>query len=188
MKLSSAWVVLLLSVPRLLAAQAEAPPAADAPKTGGRLKWSIAAGYGFTVQLNRGRSEEQLVLVAPAVAYPLSRRFELVAEGHFSGYFTPDGYMLGIVPFGVRYRFSDAAMQPYVALGAGFGWTDLVELDELDRRLNFILQGGIGLRWNQPKGGAWTLETRLSHLSNAGTVRPNLGLNALVFLGGWRFP
>ena len=34
---------------------------------------------------------------------------------------------------------------------------------------------------------AWTLEARLSHVSNAGTATPNLGLNGLVFLAGWRF-
>ena len=148
----------------------------------------MAAGYGFSIQLSRGRAEEHLLLVTPAAAYPFSRRFELYVEGHLSGYFAPDGYMLGIVPIGPRYYFSAEMLQPYLALGAGFGWTTLDELEELDRRFNYILQAGIGLRWNQPNGGAWTFETRINHLSNAGTVLPNLGLNSIVFLGGWRFP
>jgi hypothetical protein len=188
MKLRALLGNFALACARILGAQ-DLPPADAADASfGSRLKWSVAAGYGFSVKLSRGRSEEQLVLVTPAVAYPFSRRFELFVEGHLAGYFRPDGYMLGIVPIGARYQFSAEAVQPYVAIGAGFGWTNLEELDELDRRFNYILQGGVGLRWNQPAGGAWTLEARIDHLSNAGTVLPNLGLNSLVFLGGWRFP
>jgi Lipid A 3-O-deacylase (PagL) len=162
------------------------------PEAGGaqaerRLRWSLAAGYGFSIQLSRGRAEEQLVLVAPAVAYPFSRHFELFVEGHLSGFFTPDGYMLGLVPIGGRYYFSGGKTQPYLALGAGFGWTNLEELDELDRRFNYILQASVGVRWNRPDESAWTLEARISHISNAATVLPNLGLNSIVFLGGWRF-
>jgi hypothetical protein len=184
MRLRGISAALLLSWARLLAAQ-EAERLE--PKTERGLKWSLAAGYGFTVQLSRGRSEEQLVLFAPAAAFPLSRRFELVAEGHFSGFFTPDGYMLGLVPLGVRYYFAEGATQPYLALGAGFGWTNLEELDEIDRRFNYLLQACVGVRLNRRDRNAWTLEARISHISNAGTVLPNLGLNAVVFLGGWRF-
>ncbi len=186
MKLRGVWAIVLLAWPLLLPAQEEARPGAAKSERG--IQWSLAGGYGFTVQLNRGRSEEQLVLFAPAVAYPFSRRFELFVEGHLSGFFTPEGYMLGIVPIGGRYYFSGGATQPYLALGAGFGWTNLEELDELDRRFNYILQACVGVRGNRPDGSAWTLEARLSHISNAGTVPPNLGLNAVVFLAGWRFP
>jgi hypothetical protein len=179
---------LLLSCARILPAEESPRSEAEAPKPEGRLKWSLAAGYGFSVKLSRGRAEEKLLLVAPAVAYPFSRRFELFVEGHLSGYFSPDGYMLGIVPIGGRYYFSSGETQPYLALGAGFGWTNLEDLDELDRRFNYILQACVGVRWNRPEGNAWTLEARISHLSNAGTVLPNLGLNSVVFLAGWRFP
>jgi hypothetical protein len=178
---------LLLSCARLLPAE-EPPPEPAAPAFRSRLEWSLAAGYGFSVKLSRGRAEEHLLLVTPAVAWPFSRRFELFVEGHLSGYFTPEGYMLGIVPIGGRYFFSSDTVQPYLALGAGFGWTNLEDLDELDRRFNYILQASLGARWNRPGGGAWTLEARINHLSNAGTVLPNLGLNSIVFLGGWRFP
>ncbi len=188
MKLRGVFGALLLSCARVLRAEESPSPDARAPTFWGRLQWSVAAGYGFSVKLNRGRAEEQLVLVTPAVAYPFSRRFELFVEGHLSGYFTPDGYMLGLVPIGGRYAFSADTVQPYLSLGAGFGWTNLEELDELDRRFNYILLAGLGIRWNRPKGGAWTFEARMNHLSNAGTVLPNLGLNSVVFLGGWRFP
>ena len=188
MRLRRLFGALLLGCPRVLAAQDSSSLDPATPKSERGLKWSLAAGYGFSVQLSRGQAEEKLVLIAPAVSYAFSRRFEVFVEGHLAGYFAPDGYMLGIVPIGGRYYFSAGTVRPYLALGAGFGWTNLEELEELDRRFNYILQACVGARLNRPGGGAWTVEARINHLSNAGTVLPNLGLNAIVFLGGWRFP
>ena len=164
------------------------PAQTVSPAPGDRSpRWSLAAGYGFSVKLNRGRSEEQTFLLVPAISFPLSTRLEYTVEGHFGGYFRPDGYMLGWMPVGVRFFFGSGRAQPYASLGAGFGWTDLTELDEIDRRFNYLLQGSVGMQSRLPDGSAWTLEARLSHISNAGTVLPNLGLNSLVVLGGWRF-
>ena len=184
MRRASTWAAVYLFGARLVGAEEAAPAAA---KTERSLQWSIAAGYGASVKLSRGRADEHSLLVAPAVAYSLSRRFELVAEAHLQGFFKPVGYMLGLVPTGGRFLFAEAATQPYFGIGLGFGWTNLDELDELDRRFNYMLQACVGVRANRRNGG-WTLEARLSHISNAGTVLPNLGLNSVVFLGGWRFP
>ena len=127
------------------------------------------------------------MFVIPAVAFPLSARLEWTVEGHFAGYFRPNGYMLGWMPLGARLFIGGGRTQPYVSLGAGFGWTDLTELDEIDRRFNYLLQASVGVRGRLPDGSAWTLEARMDHISNAGTVLPNLGLNTVVFLAGWRF-
>ena len=170
----------LLAAAASLSAQSETAPKSD----GGR--WSLSAGYGFSVKLNRGRSKEHWLLFAPAVAFPLGERFEYVVEGHFAKYLTPAGWIVGISPLGGRYTFGSGRVRPYVALGAGFGWTDLTELDEIDRRFNFLLQGSVGVR-GRVREGAWSFEGRFSHISNAGTVLPNLGLNSLVFVGGWTF-
>ena len=164
--------------------KAQAPVPADTDRS---PRWSLAAGYGFSVKLSRGRSEEQMLLVVPAVSFPLSARFEYTVEGHFAGFFRPRGYMLGWMPVGARFYFGAGRAQPYVSLGAGLGWTDLTDLDEIDRRFNYLLQGSIGLRHRFPDGSAWTLEARMSHISNAKTALPNLGLNTVVFLGGFRF-
>ncbi len=167
--------------------EAQEVPETPAGEPDRSAKWSLAAGYGFTVQLNRGRSEEQLFLLEPGVAFPLSRRFELVVEGHFARFFAPDGYMVGLMPLGGRFFFGSGRAQPYVCVGAGFGWTDLESLDEIDRRFNFLLQGSVGVLGKPRDTSAWTLEARFSHISNGGAVLPNLGLNAIVFLAGWRF-
>lgn len=170
--------LLLGPVPFLAAEQAPVP---QSPR------WTLAGGYGFSVQLNRGRSEEQMCLVNPGFAVPLSSRLEYSVEGHFAAFFSPGGYMIGVMPLGGRFFFGRAPLQPYVSVGVGFGWTDLTGLDEIDRRFNYLLQGSAGVRVDRSDGSAWTFEARLDHISNAGTVLPNLGLNSVVFLAGWRF-
>jgi hypothetical protein len=177
----AATVLLSWSLP--LAAQTPAPTKDDRSP-----RWSVAAGYGFSIKVSRGRAEEQVLLFQPAVAFPLWRHVELTVEGHFARYFSPTGYMVGWMPIGGRVFFGTGRLEPYASLGAGFGWTDLTELDEIDRRFNYLLEASVGVRRLLPEGSAWTFEARLSHLSNAGTVLPNLGLNSVVFLGGWRFP
>ena len=167
-----------------MASAQEAPP----PIPEGRPpEWSLQAGYGFSFQVNRGRSHEYLFLFEPGVAFRLGARFEYVVEGHFARYFSPEGYMVGVVPLGARYNAGSGPIRPYFQLGVGLGWTDLTRLDEIDRRFNFLIQGSVGLRGAVTETQAWTFEARYSHVSNAGTVLPNLGLNCLVFLAGWRF-
>jgi hypothetical protein len=147
---------------------------------------SLLAGYGISVKVNRGRTEEQLLIVQPQAAWKLGRRFEWLAEGHFAQYFRPDGWAAGLVPLSARYLFGTERVAPYFGLGAGFGWTNL-EIEEIDRRFNFILQAGFGVRGGLPSNRAWIVEARWLHYSNAGTVKPNLGFNAVVLMGGWRF-
>jgi len=180
-RLAAAATILAACAAR--AAAQEAPPLpADRPVT-----WNVAAGYGFSVRLNGGRSEERLLLFEPGVSVRLGDRLEYVAEAHLAHYFQPAGYMVGVMPLGLRYFVGNGRVLPYASIGAGGGWTDLKELDEIDRRFNFLLQGGVGVRGQLSDGRAWTFEARLSHYSNAHTVLPNLGLNTIVFLGGFRF-
>ncbi len=168
------------------AAAVSAQDAAPIPE-GRPPEWSLSAGYGFSFKVNRGRSEEHLFLFEPGVSFRLGSRFEWVAEGHLARYFSPEGYMVGVVPAGVRFYVGSGRVLPYAMVGVGFGWTDLTELDEIDRRFNFLVEGAAGVRGALPNGQAWTLEWRWSHVSNANTALPNLGLNCSVFLAGWRF-
>jgi len=175
-----AIATLLASVPA--PAQESGPLPSSEP-----LRWAVEAGYGHSLKVNRGTSEENALLFVPSVNIRLGRRIEYSIEAHFAQYFTPSGYMLGVMPVGARYFFSGGATLPYFSVGAGFGWTNLVELDEIDRRFNFLLQASAGIRHCVGTAGEWTLEVRWDHISNAGTELPNLGLNSVVLLGGWRF-
>jgi opacity protein-like surface antigen len=182
----SAVSALALGACLLAAAPAEAQ--SDPPIPAGRPpEWGVEAGYGFTAHVNRGRSQEHVFLLEPGVGFRLSGRLEYLVEAHFARYFTPEGYMVGLMPLGARLYVGHGRILPYGSIGAGFGWTDLTQLDEIDRRFNFLLQASLGVRGALEGGHAWTLEARWSHISNANTVRPNLGLNCIVFLAGWRF-
>jgi len=178
---------LALLVARIAASAPETPAPEPIPE-GRPPEWGLQAGYGFSFSPNGGRSHEYLFLFEPNVGVRLGPRFEYVAEAHFARYFSPEGYMVGVVPLGARYNApSRTAIRPYAYVGLGLGWTDLAKLDEIDRRFNFLIQGSVGLRGAVTETQAWTFEARYSHVSNAGTALPNLGLNCLVFLAGWRF-
>ena len=175
-----------IRVSALLAILALAPAGAAAQEAAGTTHWALAAGYGRTVPfVTAAETETNLLFLAPQWSYRLGSVVEGVAEGHLAGYVgDTDGWFFGVLPIGFRFRVPDSAWRPYLALQAGFGWTDL-NVIEIDRRFNFILVGGLGAR---PGGedGRLSLEIRLVHYSNAGTVLPNYGLNSLALVGGWR--
>lgn len=170
----------LLSVLSLTAQSVPPVPAGRPPE------WGAAAGYGFSVHLNHGRSSEHVLLFEPSAGFRLSSRLEYIAEGHFARYFTPGGSMIGVMPVGGRLYLGSGRTLPYVSIGGGLGWTDLT-VEEIDRRFNFLLQASAGVRRASSGTDALTLEARLDHISNGGTKKPNLGLNCLVILAGWRF-
>jgi hypothetical protein len=75
---------------------------------------------------------------------------------------------------------------PYVSASIGVGWTNLTELDEIDRRFNFLAQWGAGIRHRRPDGRDWFAEFRYLHVSNFGTRGNNWGLNTLIVVVGRR--
>jgi hypothetical protein len=164
------------------AARAEGPIAPGRPP-----EWGVAAGYGFPLDLGPGESQEHQVVLSPSVGFRLSSRLEWIASATFERYLTPEGYFLGVLPGGLRLSIGQDPWRPYLALGLGFGWTDLEALAELSRRFNFRIEGAAGLRRQVTETSAWTLELRYAHTSNAGTAQPNYGLNSMVVMGGWRF-
>lgn len=177
------WAAGLLAVgAATLTAQSEPPLPIDRPP-----EWSLSEGYGFALHFTRGRTHEKAFFADPGVSFRLSSRLEYLVQAHFGHYASPGGYVLGALPIGARLYVGRGRTLPYVSLGAGAGWTNLTELEEIDQRFNFLLQGSVGVRRATSTTAGWTLEVRLAHVSNAGMKRPNLGLNMLVLSGGWRF-
>ena len=150
----------------------------------GRTEFTLLGGFGYGVKINSGVTEEQSGVLVPQLGVGISARFEYLAEGELAKYFRPSGFAAGFVPVGGRYFFATGHTAPYVAGGLGMVWTDL-DVPEISRRFNFIVQGSLGVRGG---GGAWTVEARFLHYSNANTVTPNLGLNSVVGLVGVRIP
>ncbi len=150
-------------------------------------EWGVAAGYGFDVRIGRGTSDFGLAVLSPSVGFRLSSRLEFVGAATFERYAGPTGYFAGFLPAGARFSIGNDDVLPYFGVGLGFGWTDLTDLPELSRRFNFRMESYGGLRIRADDTSAWTLEARYQHTSNAGTSYPNLGINSIVLLAGWRF-
>jgi hypothetical protein len=173
-----AAALVVLAAPLVRAQEAE---------TAERVEWSVATGYGFPVHLNRGNSNEHVVLIAPSYAIRLSERLDYVLEGHIGLYTSPGGYMLGFMPFDFRFYVLTGETRPYITVAAGVGWTNLDRLIEIDTHFNFLLQPAVGIRGKLHDGQSWSFEARFNHISNSGVKLPNLGLNTVVFLFGWHY-
>ena len=70
-----------------------------------------------------------------------------------------------------------------MTLGGGILWTSL-DTREIDRRFNFQILYGLGVRLLPRRGPGWIIEVRNHHISNAGTAGENLGINAATVMAG----
>lgn len=100
-------------------------------------------------------------------------------------------YLIGFSPVMVNYKFlnSQRKWAPNILLGAGFAmqdWDDTPAEYELGSEFQFLLHGGVGVELFR-ESGAYSLNYRLFHVSNAGIAKPNIGLNSHVFSLGFRF-
>lgn len=161
--------------------RAERPPSREPAWRG-----YLAAGAGSTAAIGPTVTDSAFVFLAPQWTLPVSRSVEYVIEGHFSRYFSPGGYFAGIVPVGGRVSTRGTSRRYSFSAGAGLGWSNLERLPEIDRKFNFLLEGGAGVHWRSAGGAERFLELRLVHLSNGGTAGRNLGLNSIALVGGWR--
>ena len=101
-----------------------------------------------------------------------------------------DKFLLGWSPLMAQYKFLNPKRRwaPNILLGAGASmtnWKDIADR-ELGTEFQFLLNLGVGLEYFK-KNGAYSINYRLFHVSNAGIKFPNIGLNAHVFSLGMRF-
>jgi len=101
-----------------------------------------------------------------------------------------DKFLLGWSPLMVQYKFLNPNRRwaPNVLLGTGFSmtnWKDVAKR-ELGSEFQFLLHAGAGVEYFK-KEGAYSINYRFFHVSNAGIQFPNIGLNAHVFSLGMRF-
>jgi hypothetical protein len=174
----------LLGTALCLAGRASAQPI-----PAGRLaEWGVALGYGAHFHVGPGTTDFGVAVLTPSVGFRLSSRLEFVASATFEHYVSPSAYFVGVVPVGARLYIGNEKFYPYLGLGLGAGWTDLDDkVLEISRRFNFRIEGSFGVKFPSGETSAWTIEARYQHTSNAGTVHPNQGLNAIVGMVGLRF-
>lgn len=101
-----------------------------------------------------------------------------------------DKFLVGWSPLMAQYKFLSPKRRwaPNVLAGAGFSmtnWKDVADR-ELGSEFQFLLHLGAGLEYFKKKG-AYSINYRFFHVSNAGMQFPNIGLNAHMFTLGTRF-
>lgn len=164
-------------------ARLEAQTAGEDPR---RSEWMLAAGFGRTIGTGPSDPDLQYVALFPELAWPVRPTVAYTVTGYVSRWFPRQGWVAGIFPVGGRLQLRGSRNVPYFSAAVGVGWTSLTELDEIDRRFNFLVEWGAGIRHRMPDGRDWFAELRYLHVSNAGTGGNNWGLNTLLVVFGRR--
>lgn len=152
-----------------------------------RIRAEIAGGPAVEVATPGDRPGERGLLGVPSISVWATPWLEYVVEGHAARYLTPDGgTVAGVVPFGWRIH-GRGSTQPYVSLGAGIVWAGFTRLRGIDRRKNYLTHIGGGVRRARADGSSIFVEARLSHFSNLGSAPPNLGIEVVAVMVGYRF-
>ena len=172
-----------------LSAQALPPaPSADPPPSPGRVGFEVAAGPAFESSAAGDRAPQRAVLGVPTLTLRVASWFDYAVDGHFARHVTPvTANEFGIVPLAFRLH-TGGRTQVHLSGGAGVVWSGLAGIHGLERRQNYITQLGAGVARVRANGSAVSLETRFYHLSNDGAKPPNLGMEQISVLVGYRLP
>ena len=172
-----------------LSAQTLPPaPSAEPPPSPGRVGFEVAAGPAFESSVAGGRAPQRAVLGVPTLTLRVASWFDYAVEGHFARHVAPvTANEFGIVPIAFRVH-TGGRTQVHLSGGAGVVWSGLAGIHGLERRQNYITQLGAGVARVRANGSAVSLETRFYHLSNDGAKPPNLGMEQISVLVGYRLP
>ncbi len=184
-------VFLFVAAPQ--SARAQAGPAPDDSKdlqiwTGGghglngsnanTWVWTVGARYGW-------------ILTDPAGPGLLKGRFEYavdVVPVFLVLQRTGTAYGFGLNPFALKWNFVPRHnVMPYIDIGGGIATPDDEKTPPGTSHVNFTTSGAIGAHFLRSKYN-WSVELRFMHISNAGLIEPNPGINTLqVRVGFGRF-
>jgi hypothetical protein len=163
-------------------------PAAETPPSQGRVGFEVAAGPAFETSVAGGRAPQRAVLGVPSLTLRVASWFDYAVEGHFARHVSPESANeFGIVPIAFRLH-TGGRTQIHLSGGAGVVWSGLAGIHGLEQRQNYITQLGAGVARVLANGSAVSLETRFYHLSNDGAKPPNLGMEQISLLVGYRLP
>ena len=173
-------------------ARAQAGPAPDDSKelqiwTGGGhgLNGSNASTGVWNVGLRYG-----WILTDPAGPGLLKGRFEYavdVVPVFLVVQRTGNAYGVGLHPFALKWNFVPRHnVMPYIDIGGGTLFSN-EKVPPGTSHVNFTTSGAIGAHFLRSKYN-WSAELRFMHISNAGLIRPNPGINTLQLrIGFGRF-
>ena len=148
----------------------------------------LGGAWGHSWRLfgvGRTRTDSSFVAFHPQMGWFVTDRLELYGEGTLLVYTEPAhavaGGLVGLA--GRLHLWNDRGWTPYVTLGGGILWTSL-DTREIDRRFNFQILYGLGVRLLPRQGPGWIIEARNHHISNAGTDGENFGINTATVMAG----
>lgn len=151
---------------------------------------AITAGYGFGIfnqdeEFGKLRGEGQhyyFYQLAYARERALVKNLCLLVEPFVAYVSDPNSGLDAGMTLSLKYYFGKERKNSFFAtLGTGAAYTT-IKFEEQGAHFLFILQGGIGYRWNN-----YFIEDRFRHYSNGGTERPNRSINANIVNVGMYF-
>jgi hypothetical protein len=190
-----AFALAFLAFLFVVAAQSARAQAGPAPDDGRELQIWTGGGHGLngsnasTAVWNVGL-RYGWILTDPAGPGPLKGRFEYavdVVPVFLVVQRTGTAYGFGLNPFALKWNFvSRHNVMPYIDIGGGTLFTN-DKTPPGTSHVNFTTSGAIGVHFLRSKYN-WSAELRFMHISNAGLVTPNPGINTLqVRIGFGRF-
>jgi lipid A 3-O-deacylase len=151
----------------------------------GLQEWGVSAGYGFPIPFAfEDRTEVPFGTIVPRYGRWVSGRSELMAEFPVAVFDRDSAVLAG---FTLMYRHHVGQwgrIRPFLDVGTGVTWTNL-EIRELGGELQFLTQGGGGVRYFLNAEESIEVAMRYYHLSNAGIRSPNTGYNSNVVMVGY---
>lgn len=183
-------LLLLLAALPAAAAEADEADAGELPK--GHALWGVSGSAGFSdgdLSSGFGSAQVRIDRVFSHARGPGFLRGQMGYSIELVPLFLLDEgevvYAGGFNLLGRHYFRSGGRVRPLVTLGAGL----LLSKERIPpgiSRVNFTPQIGFGVLF-VTRSCLYSLEARFHHLSNAGTVSPNPGINSAVVQFGVSF-
>lgn len=149
----------------------------------------FSVGYGKKIQIERFKSRTKVTMyqLLPRWGRFKDDRQEFLWELPISYFSKPESAYAAGLTLMYRYHFSsNRRFAPFIEAGSGFVFTNLDEkIPELNGGFQFSPQAGIGIRSALSRSSDLIISARWFHLSNAGTKKPNVGLNNYLITAGY---
>lgn len=179
-RMRAGWGIFALVLGGLACGPARADDAGTALRKG-QEEITFGGGYAFDLEI-RDRPAVPFYTFVPGYGRFLSSRAEIAFELPFAIYHTWDDAVSVGLDVSLRYHFSRfGRFSPFFEVGAGGLWTNLDE-PGLGGDFEFILNAGLGMRYELDRKQSVMLTGRFHHLSNGGLASPNRGINDLLVL------
>ena len=150
---------------------------------------TISVGYGMATLNNSGKIGHldsgdyyDFALITYGYEKTISGKFNLALEPYVAVINRPDTGLDVGATLGGRYYFGEKNHRGFFATVSAGGVYTTVKFEEQGTHAMFVLQGGVGYKWEK-----LFVEGKFRHYSNAGLASPNRSINATIVAVGYAF-